>query len=117
VHSGVSALIGLIDVHAFYHLWKMDKLDALVSLRAYLGVVVASVQVRLAIAVAISMVRVILRATRPHIAVLGNTPNTTVYRSTEQYTDVTRIPGILILRVEAQIYFTNASYLRRRIIR
>lgn len=112
-----SAMIGLIDVHAFHHFWKVDKLDFLVALAAYLGVVFVDVQIGLVIAVAISMVRVILHVTRPQTAVLGNIPNTTVYRSIEQYTDATRIPGILILRIEAPIYFMNSSYLRERIIR
>lgn len=47
----VSAMLGLIDVHAFYHFWKVDKLDFLVALGAYLGVLFADVQVGLIIAV------------------------------------------------------------------
>ena len=47
----VSAMLGLIDIHAFYHFWKVDKLDFLVALGAYLGVVFADVQAGLVIAV------------------------------------------------------------------
>lgn len=47
----VTAVIGLIDLPAAYHIWKMDKMDFLVLLAAFLGVVFISVQEGLAIAV------------------------------------------------------------------
>ncbi|EHA8587414.1 Anti-sigma factor antagonist domain of sulfate transporter91 [Cocos nucifera] len=51
-HSDVcDAVIGLIDVPAAYHLWKMDKIDFIVCLCAFLGVLFISVQDGLAIAV------------------------------------------------------------------
>ena len=51
---------------------------------------------------------------RPHIAVLGNIPGTTVYRSTEQYPNADRVQGILILRIDSPIFFANSSYLQER---
>eukprot|EP00252_Welwitschia_mirabilis_P017946 TRINITY_DN40074_c0_g1_i1.p1 TRINITY_DN40074_c0_g1~~TRINITY_DN40074_c0_g1_i1.p1 ORF type:complete len:694 (+),score=89.73 TRINITY_DN40074_c0_g1_i1:96-2084(+) len=113
----VSAMLGLIDIQAFCHLWKVDKLDFLVCMGAYLGVVFLKVETGLIIAVALSMLRVILHVTRPHTAVLGNIPNTNIFRNTEQYPEATTIPGILVLRIDAPIYFTNSSYLRERIVR
>eukprot|EP01018_Ginkgo_biloba_P022095 Gb_22837 [translate_table: standard] len=113
----ISAMLGLIDVQAAFHLWKVDKIDFLVCMGAYLGVVFGNVEVGLMIAVAISMIRLILHVTRPQTAVLGNIPNTTAYRNTEQYPDAARVPGILILRIDSPIYFANSSYLRERILR
>eukprot|EP01018_Ginkgo_biloba_P022538 Gb_14914 [translate_table: standard] len=113
----ISAMLGLIDVHAAYHLWKVDKIDFLVCIGAFLGVVLASVEVGLIIAVSISLVRVVMHVMRPHTAILGNIPGTTVYRSTEQYPDATRVPGIFILRIDAPMYFANSTYLKDRTLR
>ncbi|KAL1351536.1 hypothetical protein HN51_015450 [Arachis hypogaea] len=113
----VSAMLGLIDYEAAIHLWKIDKFDFLVCISAYIGVVFGSVEIGLVIAVAISVLRVLLFVARPRTFVLGNIPNTGAYRNVEQYPNAKHIPGMLILEIDAPIYFTNASYLRERITR
>ncbi|KAG7025508.1 Sulfate transporter 3.1, partial [Cucurbita argyrosperma subsp. argyrosperma] len=140
----ISAMLGLIDYDAAIHLWKVDKFDFLVCIGAYAGVVFASVEIGLVIAcpttthyysllatfvmtidnigdyllqVAISLLRLLLFVARPRTLVLGNLPNSTVYRNVEQYPNAGNVPGILILEIDAPIYFANSSYLRERIIR
>lgn len=46
--------------------------------------------------------------------VLGNIPNSGIYRSMEQYPIANTVPGTLILQINAPVYFANASYLRER---
>ncbi|OIW05001.1 hypothetical protein TanjilG_06413 [Lupinus angustifolius] len=113
----VSAMLGLIDYEAAIHLWKIDKFDFLVCISAYMGVVFGSVEIGLVIAVVISVLRVLLFVARPRTFVLGNIPNSGVYRNVEQYPNANHVPGILILEIDAPIYFANASYLRERILR
>ncbi|GLJ36251.1 hypothetical protein SUGI_0727770 [Cryptomeria japonica] len=112
-----SAMLGLIDIQTAYHLWKVDKLDFLVCMGGYFGVVFIDVQTGLIISVSISVVRLLMHVMRPHTAVLGNIPGTSMYRSTEQYQDATKVPGILILRIDSPIYFANANYLKDRMLR
>jgi sulfate transporter 3 len=64
--------------------------------------------------VAISILRVLLFVARPRTTVLGNIPNSMAYRRVDQYPTAQSIPGIIILRIDAPIYFANASYLRER---
>ncbi|ESW34453.1 hypothetical protein PHAVU_001G154200 [Phaseolus vulgaris] len=113
----VSAMLGLIDYQAAIHLWKIDKFDFLVCFSAYVGVVFGSVEIGLVIAVAVSLLRVLLFIARPRTFLLGNIPNSAVYRNVEQYPNANHVPGILILEIDAPIYFANASYLRERITR
>ncbi|KAI4349476.1 hypothetical protein L6164_010060 [Bauhinia variegata] len=113
----VSAMLGLIDYEAAIHLWKIDKFDFLVCLTAFVGVVFGSVELGLVIAVAVSVLRLLLFVARPRTYVLGNIPNSVVYRNVEQYPNANHVPGILILEIDAPIYFANASYLRERITR
>ncbi|KAI9118947.1 hypothetical protein K1719_009622 [Acacia pycnantha] len=113
----VSAMLGLIDYQAAIHLWKVDKFDFFVCISAYVGVVFGSVDIGLVIAVFISVLRLLLFVARPRTFVLGNIPNSVVYRNVEQYPNATPVPGILILEIDSPIYFANASYLRERITR
>lgn len=64
--------------------------------------------------VAISIFRVLLFVARPRTMVLGNIPNTMIYRRIDQYPVAQSIPGVIILHIDAPIYFANASYLRER---
>ena len=65
------------------------------------------------IQVSICLVRILMHIMRP-TAILGNILGTSMYRSIEQYQDATKVPGILILRIDSPIYFANANYLKDR---
>ncbi|THF97764.1 hypothetical protein TEA_025981 [Camellia sinensis var. sinensis] len=113
----IVAMLGLIDYEAAIHLWHVDKFDFTVCMSAYIGVVFGSVEIGLVIAVVLSVVRVLLFVTRPRILALGNIPNSMIFRSVDQYPNANLVPGILILEINAPIYFANSSYLRERISR
>uniref|UniRef100_A0A6M2EFE2 STAS domain-containing protein n=1 Tax=Populus davidiana TaxID=266767 RepID=A0A6M2EFE2_9ROSI len=113
----ISAMLGLIDYEAAIHLWTVDKFDFIVCISAYAGVVFCSVEIGLVVAVAISLLRLLLFVARPKTFILGNIPNSMIYRNVEQYTNTSSVPGVLILEIDAPIYFANASYLRERIAR
>ncbi|KAL0414490.1 UNVERIFIED_CONTAM: Sulfate transporter 3.1 [Sesamum radiatum] len=113
----ITAMISLIDYEAAIHLWAVDKFDFIVCISAYVGVVFGSVETGLVIAVAISLLRILLFVARPKTSIMGGIPNSTTYRSIEQYPEANLVPGILILHINAPVYFANASYLRERISR
>ncbi|KAL2518835.1 putative sulfate transporter 3.3 [Abeliophyllum distichum] len=113
----ITAVIGLIDIPAAYQIWKIDKFDFLVLLCAFLGVIFISVQEGLAIAVGISIFKVLLQITRPKAVMLGNIPGTNIYRDLHHYQQALRVPGFLILSIEAPINFANTTYLKERISR
>lgn len=60
------------------------------------------------------MAKILLQVTRPHTAVLGKIPGTSIYRNVEQYPDSSRTPGILMIRIDAAVYFSNSNYIRER---
>ncbi|TQD99273.1 hypothetical protein C1H46_015062 [Malus baccata] len=113
----IAAMLGLIDYEAAIHLWKVDKFDFVICMSAYIGVVFASVEIGLVVAVAISLIRVLLFVARPRTFILGNLPNSMDYRNVDHYQSASNIPGILILEIDAPIYFANTNYLRERITR
>ncbi|XVF67178.1 hypothetical protein PTKIN_Ptkin10aG0099700 [Pterospermum kingtungense] len=113
----ISAVIGLIDIEAAVLIWKIDKFDFVACMGAFFGVVFSSVEIGLLIAVSISFAKILLQVTRPRTAILGKLPRTTVYRNILQYPDATKVPGILIVRVDSAIYFSNSNYVKERILR
>ncbi|KAJ0091180.1 hypothetical protein Patl1_13209 [Pistacia atlantica] len=113
----ITAVTGLIDFAAAFRLWKIDKLDFMICICSFFGVLYISVQMGLAIAVGISVFKMILHVTRPNTMILGNIPGTQIYQSLNRYETVSRIPSFLILSIEAPFYFANSTYLQERILR
>ncbi|KAA3482561.1 sulfate transporter 1.3-like [Gossypium australe] len=114
----ISAVVGLVDIEAVTLIWKIDKFDFIACMGAFFGVVFSSVEVGLVIAVSISFAKILLQVTRPRTAILGKVPRTaTVYRNIQQYPDATKVSGILIVRVDSAIYFSNSNYVKERILR
>ncbi|KAK0577135.1 hypothetical protein LWI29_028302 [Acer saccharum] len=113
----ISAVLGLIDIEAAVLIWKIDKFDFVACMGAFFGVVFASVEIGLLIAVSISFAKILLQVTRPRTAILGKVPRTTVYRNIQQYPEATKVPGVLIVRVDSAIYFSNSNYIKDRILR
>jgi len=110
-------VIGLVDYEAAILIWKVDKMDFIACMGAFFGVVFKSVEIGLLIAVSISFAKILLQVTRPRTALLGNLPGTTIYRNTDQYPDASYVPGVVIVRVDSAIYFSNSNYIRERILR
>ncbi|KAG7590528.1 STAS domain [Arabidopsis suecica] len=113
----INAVIPLIDIQAAILIFKVDKLDFIACIGAFFGVIFVSVEIGLLIAVSISFAKILLQVTRPRTAVLGNIPRTSVYRNIQQYPEATMVPGVLTIRVDSAIYFSNSNYVRERIQR
>ncbi|CAI8585526.1 unnamed protein product [Vicia faba] len=113
----ICAVINLVDYKAAILIWKIDKFDFVACMGAFFGVVFASVEIGLLIAVSISFAKILLQVTRPRTAILGKIPRTTVYRNIQQYPEATSVPGVLIIRVDSAIYFSNSNYVKERILR
>jgi MFS superfamily sulfate permease-like transporter len=71
----------------------------------------------LLVAVLLSLVIVLYRASRPDIAVLGKIPGQRAsYGDVERHPENERIPGLLIFRLDAPLYFFNANTARQRMV-
>jgi SulP family sulfate permease len=115
----IAAVIELVDFGALVTLYRVTmsaRPDFLAAVAALLGVLVFDTLPGLFIGIGASLLLLLYRTSRPHVAVLGKVPGTA-----EQYGDVARHPenealdGIAILRVDAGIYFANADLVRARI--
>lgn len=114
----LSALPGLIDINEAYKIWKVDKLDFLACAGAFFGVLFASVEIGLLVAVVISFTKIILISIRPSTETLGKLPGTDLFCDVDQYPMAIQIPGVMIIRMKsALLCFANANFVKERIIK
>lgn len=109
------AVFGLLDFKIPKQLLKFSKRD-LVILNVTL-IVTATVGIKegIFIGVVLSLVMLIYKSTKPHIAVLGNVPNTHFYRNQNRFKDVEIDEEILIIRFDAQLHFANTTYFKDKL--
>jgi MFS superfamily sulfate permease-like transporter len=121
----IAALIELVDIRSlrgFYGVYtsRLGRIygfaarpDFIAAVAATLGVLVFDTLPGLFIGILVSIVLLVYRASRPHVASLGLAPGTT-----DQYSDIERHPdnaipsGIAILRPESSLFFANADRIR-----
>lgn len=108
------AVVGLIDVTTFRHAWRYDRSDAVAWLVTALGVLGLGVEAGVALGVALSLGTVLWRAGRPHMAVVGRVGDSEHFRNERRFA-VTTSPGLLLLRVDAALFFANIAAVLRRI--
>ena len=69
------------------------------------------------IAAVFSLLETALRAASPQTAVLGRLPGTDTYRRLRRSPDAETIPGLVIFRLDAPLFFVNANHFREGVIR
>ncbi|CAH9103787.1 unnamed protein product [Cuscuta epithymum] len=111
----ISAVIGLVDYDEAIFLWHVDKKDFLLWIITCATTLLLGIEIGVLIGVGVSLAFVIHESANPHIAVLGRLPGTTVYRNVQQYPEAYTYNGIVVVRVDAPIYFANISYIKDRL--
>jgi len=111
----IVAVYSLIDYKEAIFLWKNDKRDFISLLVTFFLTLTLGIQDGVFIGVILSLAIIIYRNSRPHVAVLGKLPNTTLYRNVKRYPEAVCDPGVLIMRFDAPLYFGNASYFQKQV--
>ncbi|CAL1374436.1 unnamed protein product [Linum trigynum] len=111
----VSAVIGLVEYEEAIFLWRIDKKDFLLWIITCTTTLFLGIEIGVLIGVGVSLAFVIHESANPHIAVLGRLPGTTVYRNVQQYPEAYTYHGIVVVRIDAPIYFANTSYIKDRL--
>eukprot|EP00271_Cylindrocystis_brebissonii_P011561 TRINITY_DN29421_c0_g1_i1.p1 TRINITY_DN29421_c0_g1~~TRINITY_DN29421_c0_g1_i1.p1 ORF type:complete len:749 (+),score=108.01 TRINITY_DN29421_c0_g1_i1:318-2564(+) len=111
----MSAVVSLVDHKEALFLWKVEKKDWCLWMAAFLGTLLLGIEWGVAIAVVLSLLFVIHESANPHMAVLGRLPGTTVYRNIEQYPDAYTYAGIVVMRIDAPIYFANVDVIKEHL--
>jgi SulP family sulfate permease len=106
------AVMGLFNVTALKHFWRADRTEFVVAVAALLGVLGSGLLRGVLIGAIISLVQLLRRASRPHVAFLGRIPGTRRFSDLARHSDNEPVPGALLVRVESSLLYFNAEHVR-----
>jgi len=111
----ISAALGLFEIAGVRILYRVRRAEFALALGSFLAVAVFGVLTGIAIAVGLSLVDFIRRAWRPYDAVLGRVADLKGYHDVTRYPEARQIPGLLLFRWDAPLFFANADLFRERV--
>jgi len=112
----INSVTNLFAWEEALHLWKVKKTDFFLWMTAFLGTLFLGVMIGLGAAIGLSLVIIIYESVFPQISVLWNIPGTKYFRNIKQPEPGIFVPGVLVLRLGASLYFANVSYVRDHIL-
>jgi high affinity sulfate transporter 1 len=113
----IGAALSLLDLGVLVRYFRVRKSALLLSLTASLGVVVLGVLQGIVIAIALAIILFFRRSWQPHGAVLGHVASLGGWHNVERYPDARELPGVVVFRWEAPLFFANAAAFRTQIRR
>lgn len=104
------AVAGLFKFSTLKQLWRGDRPEFVVALAAIVGVLAQGLLRGVMIGAIISLVLLIRRASRPHVALLGRIPGTRRFSDCDRHADNELIPEVLIFRPESSLLYFNMDH-------
>jgi high affinity sulfate transporter 1 len=111
------AIAGLFKLSTLKELWRHDRGEFVVAMATFLGVLTCGLLRGVLIGAMISLVQLLRRASRPHVAFLGRIPGARRYSDLERHADNEPIPGLLLFRTEAGLFYFNVDYVRDTVMK
>ena len=111
----IAASLSLADVPGTIRLWRQRRIEFALSITAFLGVALLGVLQGIAVAVALSILNVFRRAWRPYQTTLGRVPGIPGHHDRQLHPDAEQLPGLVIFRFDAPLFFANARTFRDQI--
>jgi sulfate permease, SulP family len=109
------AVSGLIDMKEPISLWKKDKSDFFMLMATFFITLTLGIETGIISGMVLSLIAVIYRASKPHMAKLGRIPNTNLYRNVSRFSDLENDESFLMVRIDGPIYFANISYIKKKL--
>ena len=106
----------LLQVYDARDYAKIKAADFYVWLISFVATLIFNVTIGVVIALAANLSVIIIRTSRPSIQLLGWIPNTEIYRDKERVEDAVDIEGVILMRFNASIYYSNARFLQDRVM-
>ena len=112
----LTAVAGLIDIPALIRLWRLSRPDFTAAAVALVAVLLLGILQGVLLAALASVLMLLARASRPHVAFLGRVPGTRLFGDLERHPDNAELPGVLVFRPEASLLYVNAEHVQDRVL-
>lgn len=108
----LQSVFGLFEWKEAIHLWKVHRPDMIMLLATFAITLIFGIKEGVFLGMLLSVLMVLYKSTKPHVAELGNVEGTSVYRNIERFEISSTTDDILILRFDDQLYYGNASFFK-----
>jgi len=110
----IAAAISLIEVVDLKRIYRIQRWEFWLAIVCFVGVAVLGVIPGIGLAIAIAITEFLWDGWRPHSAVLGRAAGVKGYHDITRYPDARRIPGLVLFRWDAPLFFANAEFFKER---
>ena len=111
----IAAAIGLFEFADLRRLFRIQQWEFWLSIVCFVGVAMFGVIQGIGIAIIIAVVEFLWDGWRPHYAVLGRVSGMKGYHDLKRYPDARLVPGLVLFRWDAPLFFANAELFRQRV--
>lgn len=112
----IAAAISLFEIEDLFRIYRIQRWEFWLSLVCFAGVAVFGAIPGIGIAVLIAVIEFLWDGWRPHFAVLGRVDQIKGYHDISRYPDARLIPGLVLFRWDAPLFFANAELFRERVM-
>jgi MFS superfamily sulfate permease-like transporter len=112
----IASAIGLIEVTDLRRIYRIQQWEFWLSMACFAGVVVLGAIEGIAFAIVIAVIEFLWDGWRPYSAVLGRVDGVKGYHDITRYPDARRVPGLVLLRWDAPLFFANAEHFHNRVL-
>jgi SulP family sulfate permease len=111
----IVAAYGLLDFSMPKKLLSFNLRDLIILNVTLFVTIFIGIKEGILFGVILSLVMLIYKSTKPHIAILGNVPGTSFYRNIKRFKNLSINTEILIIRFDAQLHFANTTYFKDKL--
>jgi MFS superfamily sulfate permease-like transporter len=112
----IASAIGLIEVSDLGRIYRIQRWEFWLSMTCFAGVAVFGAIPGIAIAIVVAVIEFLWDGWRPHSAVLGRVDHVQGYHDITRYPDAQLIPGLVLFRWDAPLFFANAEFFHDRVL-
>jgi len=111
----IASAIGLIEVADLRRIYRIQRWEFWLSIACTVGVAVLGAIEGIGLAIVIAVIEFLWDAWRPYSAVLGRADGVKGYHDITRYPDARLIPGLVLFRWDAPLFFANAELFHDRV--
>jgi high affinity sulfate transporter 1 len=112
----IASAIGLIEVADLRRIWRIQRWEFWLSMVCFVGVAALGAIPGIGLAIVIAVIEFLWDGWRPHSAVLGRAEGVKGYHDITRYPDARLVPGLVLFRWDAPLFFANAELFQERIL-
>lgn len=112
----LTAVRGLMDFPTLFGMWRISRQDFYAAAIAFVGVLLLGILQGILLAALASILMLLARASRPHVAFLGRIPGTNIYSDRIRHPENEELGGIIAFRPEGSLIYANAEHVLQSVM-